>query len=81
MFPVAWGKARDLTQHGVAQSCVEIAHQHVKATCRVDSSQPSTAYEKFNFTSFAGDYVVETDETNYGAVFPTSFESQHPRCA
>ena len=55
MFPIAWGKARDLAQHTTAVTCAETAEMTVKLLARVDS-----ATEGQNFTSFAGDYLVET---------------------
>ena len=66
MFPIAWGKARDLSQHTTTVAVAETAEMTVKLVTRVDS-----AAECRNFTSFAGDYVVET-RSSYPTPTPLS---------
>ena len=55
MFPIAWTKARDLARHTASVSCADTAEQTVRLVTRVDSAEPGK-----NYTSFAGDYLVET---------------------
>ncbi|MCP4591150.1 MAG: prepilin-type N-terminal cleavage/methylation domain-containing protein [bacterium] len=55
MFPIAWSKARDLSQHTAATAVAEAAAITFEQLARVDG-----ASECLNYTSFAGDYVVET---------------------
>jgi len=59
VFPIAWGKARDLAEHATSSTCTETAEITVKLLARVDS-----ATDGRNFTSFAGDYLVETATTS-----------------
>ncbi|MCK4658677.1 MAG: prepilin-type N-terminal cleavage/methylation domain-containing protein [Phycisphaerae bacterium] len=72
MFPIAWGKARDLSEYTTAISCAETASVTVKLLTRVDSPEESDLSPDppiiNNYTSFAGDYVVETGNDNAIAI-------------
>ena len=65
MFPIAWGKARELSEHTTSITCADAANMVVKMTTQVAGpvEEPELAY-----SSFAGDYVN-------GSVHPESVDT------
>ena len=74
MFPIAWGKARDLAEHTTVEGVTAAAEAAVKLALRVDSAADCT-----NYTSFAGDYVAETSNAYESPFFMSSSDTWvHP---
>lgn len=66
IFPVAWKKARELTESTVQNSCTDIAESTVRSLLRVDGSNctnPNSTCSSANSLAFAGDqYAIRVSD-------------------